>query len=55
MKYKVVRTYLNDYGSIDLQLAFEEGWQYKTAHVLTSNSNLGFASVIEYVLYKKEK
>lgn len=53
MKYKVVRTYLNNWGSYDLQKAFDEGWQYKSAHVLVKEGTTS-AAVIEYILYKKE-
>ena len=52
MKYKVVRTYLN-YGTYDLEKAFNAGWQYKTAHVLVKESS-NSDGIIEYILYKKE-
>ena len=53
MQYKVVRTYLNDFGTTDLVRAFADGWQYKTAHVLVEEQNT-CAGVIEYILYKKQ-
>lgn len=52
LKYKVVRTFLNDTGTTYLQKAFDDGWQYKTAHVLVRESSQK-AAVIEYILYKK--
>ena len=52
MKYKVVRVSAVDDTS-ELQKAFDNGWQYKTCHImLETRDTYPYA---EYILVKKEE
>lgn len=52
LKYKVVRVSVAK-NTYELQKAFDDGWQYKTCHIMPETKvNYPY---IEYILTKKDK